>query len=100
MVRRRTADRSAEGSGTLREMKYLAHLDTAPKKVVARCLDVGNHQEHALGRSWCALAGLSEVNRALGSGRRELDGAVTAVTEVGIEAPAKSLIELLCTVYV
>src|SRR3954468_21244935 len=98
MVRRRTADRSAEGSGTLREMKYLAHLDTAPKKVVARCLDVGDHQEHALGRSWCALAGLSEVNRARGSRRGERDRAVIAVTEVGVETPAKILIEPLCPV--
>src|SRR4051812_35292245 len=100
MIRRRTADRSAEGSGTLGEMEYLAHLDTAPEEVVTRSLDVGDHQEHALRRSWCALAGLSEVNRSLGSRRGELDRAVIAVAEVGVETPAKTLIELLCAVHV
>src|SRR3954462_14712968 len=95
MVRRRTADRSAEGRWTFGEMEYLAHLDTAPQQVVARRLDVGHHQEHALGGSWCALAGLSEVNRALGSRRRELNCAVTAVAEVGVEPPAETPIELL-----
>src|SRR3954454_10926790 len=95
MVRRGTADRAAEGSGTLGEMEHLAHLDTAPQQVVARSLDVGNHQEHALGGSWCALGGLSEVNRALGSRRRELDRAVISVAEVGVEPPAETPIELL-----
>src|SRR3954468_15426058 len=98
MVRRRTADRSAEGSGTLCEMEHLAHLDTAPEEVVTCSLDVRHHQEHALRRSWCALAGLSKVNRSLGSRRGELDRAVIAVTEVGVETPAKILIEPLCAV--
>src|SRR3954447_16110267 len=95
MVWRGAADRTAEGSRTLGKMEYLAHLGTAPQQVVARGLDVGNHQEHALGGSWCALAGLSEVNRALGSRRRELDCAVIAIAEVGVEPPAEAPIELL-----
>jgi hypothetical protein len=76
-------------------MEYLAHFYTAPHQVVAGGLDVGNHQEHALGGSWCALAGASEVNRAWRSRRRELDCALIAVAEVGIEPPTESAVELL-----
>src|SRR3954465_1209723 len=95
MVWRGAADRPAEGGGTLGKMEYLAHLGTAPQQVIARGLDVGNHQEHALGGSWCALAGFSEVNRALGSRWRELDGALLAVAEARVEPPAKTPVELL-----
>src|SRR4051812_21292445 len=75
VVRRRTADKAAEGSGTLGKMECLAHLYAALQQVRPRSLDVGNHQEHALGGSWRTLAGLSEVDRAWGSRRGELDRA-------------------------
>jgi hypothetical protein len=37
----------------------------------------------------------AEVNRAWGARRRELDRALTAVLEVGVEPPAETSIELL-----
>src|SRR5215207_8472618 len=100
IVRRGTAYRAAERSGPLSEMEYLTDLDTALQQVVARSLDVGNNQEHPLGGSRCALAGLAKVNRALGSRRRELDCALIAVAEVGVEPPPETFIELFRAVNV
>src|SRR5687768_195074 len=93
VVRRDAADLAAEGTGRGGVMEYLAHLDAAPHQLVARSLDVGDDQEQALGGS--RLGVLSEVNRALGARRRELDRAVVAVAEVGVEPPPETSIELL-----
>jgi hypothetical protein len=77
-------------------MEDPAHLDAGPDELRSRSLDVGDDQEQALGRPRLALR--AEVDRALGARWGELDGAVVAVPEVGVEPPAEGSVERLCAV--
>jgi hypothetical protein len=79
-------------------VEHLAHLDAAPRQLVARGLDVGDDQEHLRGAGHGGREVRAKVNRARGARRRELDHVFLVRDEVGVEPPAEGRVELLRSV--
>src|ERR1700728_763648 len=75
----------------------LTHLNTTCGKIFPCCLNIGDDQIEALGRarhSGCYLR--AKLNRAPGTGRRELDNPKTIIKrEVSVEPPTQFGVELL-----
>src|SRR5271167_3762427 len=84
---------SARRSG----VEHLTHLNTACDKIFPCCLDIGDDQVEAFGRAWRSGCHLhAKLNRAPGTGRRELDNPETVIErEVGVEPPPQFGVELL-----
>src|SRR6202451_2754352 len=83
-------------------VEHLTHLNTACDKIFAHSLNVGDDQVEALGRAWRSGCDLrAKLNRAPGTGRRELHNAEAVIKgEVGIEPPPEFGVELLRAVNV
>src|SRR5262245_17322031 len=76
------------------EVKHLSHIDAVRDEILARALDVGHDEEHALSRA--RHGGCDQMNRAWRSWRCQLHRAkVFPNHEIGVEGPSQSGVKRL-----
>src|ERR1700729_3053636 len=78
-------------------VEHPTHFDTARDNISPYCLNVGDDQVEALGRSRRGRCHLrAKLNRAPGTRRRELNNPEPVIErEVGVEPPSQLRVEIL-----
>jgi hypothetical protein len=77
-------------------VEHLADVDAAADELLARRVDVVHREHQVLDRAGDGRRHvLTEDDRRVGAGRRELDDVEVAVGELGVEPPAEARVEAL-----